>query len=406
MHWTLALIVGLLMAANPCERAAARATISDDVVRIGLLLDMSGPYSDYSGEGAATAARMAVSDFGGTVLGKPVEVLAADHLNKPDIASSRAREWFDNGKVDAILETIATGPALAVLEIAKQKNKIVAFSGPGAVRLTNESCSPISIHYALDSYALTRATVKALTARGLDSWHILALDSVFGADLIQDAGAALADTGGKLVGTTRHPLATTDFSSFLVAAQSSGAKVIALANAGNDTANALKTAREFGIGVGGKQRMASLYTLINDINAIGVEGAQGLIFTEAFYWNRNEQTRAWSRRFYETMKRMPNAEQAAVYSTVLHYLGAVKQAGTDETGAVMKQMRERPINDIFATNGRIREDGRMVHDMYLVEVKKPSEVKEPWDLYNVLATIPGDEAFQPLSRSRCPLVKK
>lgn len=404
-HRLAAVALSVLALAPGAASARARG-ISDDVVRIGLLLDMSGPYSDYSGAGAAEAARMAVEELGGRVLGKPIEVLAADHLNKPDVSSARAREWFDTQGVDGILETVATAPALAVLDIAKQKNKLVVFSGPGAVRLTNENCSALSFHYALDSYALAQSTVRALAKLGQDSWFIVALDSAFGADLIKDASDALADVGGRLVGTSRHPLGASDFSSFLLSGQSSGAKVLAIANAGRDTANAIKTAREFGVGRDGRQRLASLYSLINDVHALGLDAAQGLLITEAFYWDLNDDTRAWSRRYFERMKAMPNAEQAAVYSSTLHYLKAVRAAGTDETDAVVAEMRKTPIDDMFARGGRIREDGRMVHDMYLVEVKKPADSKGPWDVYNVLSTIPGEQAFQPLAKSRCPLVAK
>jgi branched-chain amino acid transport system substrate-binding protein len=380
--------------------------ISDDVVKIALSLDMSSLYADVTGPGTVAAAQLAIEDFGGKVLGKPIQLVYADHQNKADIAASKAREWFDRDKVDAILDVAASGPALAVAQIAKEKNRITVFSGPGSVRLTNDACTPVTIHYAYDTYALANSTARAVIAKGGDSWFFLTADYTFGATMEKDTTDVIVANGGKVLGSVRHPLNASDFSSFLLRARSSGAKVVGLANAGGDTVNAIKGAREFKLTADGRQRLAGLLVYINDIHTLGLDTAQGMLLTTAFYWDRNDETRKWSRRYFERMKKMPNMSQAGTYSAVTHYLKAVQAAGTDETGAVMAKMKQTPVDDFFARNGRIREDGRMVHDMYLFEVKKPAESKYPWDYYKEVATIPGDKAFQPLSASTCPLVRK
>ena len=374
-------------------------------LKLGLLLDMSGPYADIGGQGSVTAARMAVEDFGGTVLGRPIEVVFADHQNKADLAGSLARQWFDDQGVETILDVAASGPALAVNEIAKQRSKILILNGPAARRLTNEDCGPYTVHYTYDNYALARGTGEATVKAGYDSWFFITADYVFGKDLETITSTFVIKNGGKVVGSVRVPLNTPDFSSFLLQAQASRAKVIALANSGADTINAIKQAADFGVGKSG-QKLVALLLYITDVNALGLEAAQGLLLTEAFYWDMNDGTRAWSRLYFDKMKKMPNMTQAGVYSSTLHYLKAVEAAGTVESSAVMKMMKATPINDFFAHDGRIREDGRMVHDMYLFEVKKPSESKEPWDDYRLVATIPAEEAFQPLSQSTCPLIKK
>jgi branched-chain amino acid transport system substrate-binding protein len=374
-------------------------------LKLGLLLDMSGPYADITGEGTVTAARMAVEDFGGKVLGRPIEIVFADHQNKPDIAGSLARQWFDDQGVEAILDVAASAPALAVNEIAKQRGRILIVSGPGVLRLTNEECGPYTVHYAYDNYALAKGTGVATVKAGYDSWFFVTADYVFGRDLERITSAFVKANGGNVLGSVRAPLNTADFSSFLLQAQTSWAKVVGLANAGADTINAIKQAAEFGIGKSG-QKLAALLLYISDVNSLGLETAQGLLLTSAFYWDMNDETRAWSRRYFEKMKKMPDMDQAGVYSSILHYLQAVAATGTVDSDAVMKMMKTTPINDVFAHNGRIREDGRMVHDMYLFEVKKPSESKERWDDYKLIATIPAEEAFQPLSQSTCPLVKK
>lgn len=390
-----------LLAAAP----AASAQISDDVVKIGLILDMTGLYSDITGEGSVTAARMAIEDFGGKVLGKPIELVYADHQNKADIAANKAREWFDQDKVDAIMDVAASATALAVADVAKQKNRIAVFNGPGSVRLTNEACTPVTVHYTYDTFALANGTGRAVVKAGGDTWFFITADYAFGYALEKDTSDVVKAEGGRVLGTAKAPLNANDFSSFLLQAQASGAKVIGLANAGGDFINAIKASSEFGITQSGKQRLAGLLVYINDVHALGLKTTQGLLLTEAFYWDLNDATRAWSRRFFERMKKMPNMSQAGVYSSTLHYLQAVKAAGTDDTAAVMKKMKEMPINDFFAKNGRIREDGRMMHDMYLFEVKKPEESKTPWDYYKLKAVIPADQAFQPLAKSKCPLVK-
>ncbi len=385
--------------------AQAQEKISDGVVKIGMLEDMSSIYADITGVGAVTAARMAVEDFGGKVLGKPIEVIAADHQNKPDIASAVAREWFDVQHVDALMDVAASATALAAIEVAKTKNKIVVLNGPGATRITNEACTPVSIHYTYDNYALSHGTGAATVRAGYDTWFFITADYAFGHDLEQVTADVVRAGGGRVLGSVRAPINTLDFSSALLQAQSSKAKVVGLANAGADTTNAIKQAAEFGI-VRGGQRLAGLLIFINDINTLGLEAAQNMLLTNAVYWDRNEESRAWSRRYFQRMDKMPNMTQAGIYSATTHYLKAVEAAGTDETQAVMERMRSTPVNDFFAKNGKVREDGRMVHDMYLYEVKKPAESKEAWDYYKLVATIPADQAFQPLSESKCSLARK
>ena len=385
--------------------APAQDKVSGDAVKLGLIEDMSSLYADITGIGAVTAAKMAVEDFGGKVLGKPIEVVSADHQNKPDIASATAREWFDTQQVDALMDVAASATALAAIEVAKAKNKIVFLNGPGAARITNEACTPVSIHYAYDNYALSHGTGGAMVREGYDTWFFITADYAFGHDLEANTAAVIKANGGKVLGTVAVPINTSDFSSSLLQAQSSKAKVVGLANAGGDTINSIKQAAEFGI-VRSGQKMAGLLVFINDVNTLGLEAAQGMLLTNAFYWDRDEETRAWSQRYFQRMNKMPNMVQAGIYSSTMHYLKAVQAAGTDETGAVMAKMRATPINDFFVKHGTIREDGRMVHDMYLYEVKKPSESKRQWDFYKLVSTIPADQAFMPVSESKCPLVKK
>ena len=374
-------------------------------LKLGGILDMSGLSADITGPGAEMAAKMAAEDFGGEVLGRKIEIIAADHLNKADLAANIARDMLDNQGVEMIYDVAASATALAAGEIAKARNKIVMFSGPGSIRLSNEACGPYTIHYVFDTYSQANVTGLAAVKKGLDSWFFITADYAFGHDLEKDTAAVVLKSGGKVLGDVRHPLNSSDFSSYLLQAQSSKAKVIGLANAGGDTINAIKQASEFGLIKGG-QKLSPLLTFITDIDSIGLETAQGLILSEAFYWDLNDETRAFSKRFMERIKRMPTSAQAGIYSSVGHYLKAVKAAGTTDSAAVMKIMKDTPINDMFAKNGRIREDGRMVHEMYLFEVKKPSESKARWDDYKLLATVPGNEAFQSLELSRCPLVKK
>jgi branched-chain amino acid transport system substrate-binding protein len=374
-------------------------------LKLGGILDMSGLYADITGPGSETAAKMAVEDFGGEVLGRKVEIVVADHLNKADVSASLARDMLDNQGVEMIFDVAASATALAAGEIAKARNKLIIFNGPATVALTNEACGPYTVHYTYDTYGQANVTGLAAVKSGLDTWFFLTADYAFGQALEKDTTNVVVKNGGKVLGSVRHPLNSSDFSSFLLQAQASKAKVIGLANAGGDTINAIKQAAEFGLMKGG-QKASPLLVFITDIDSIGLEIAQNLLLSEGFYWDLNDETRAFSKRFTERRKRPPTTAQAGVYSSVLHYLKAVKAAGTTDAAAVIKVMKETPINDMFARNGKIREDGRMVHDMYLFEVKKPSESKGRWDYYKLIGTVSGSDAFQPLEASRCPLVKK
>jgi branched-chain amino acid transport system substrate-binding protein len=387
-----ALAVSLAALTGIGSATALADGVSDGVVKIGVLTDMSGQFSHESGEGAVTAVRMAIEDFGGKVLGKPIELVVADHQNKPDIASGIARKWFDVDKVDMIANLINSSIALSVTQLAKEKDRIAIVTGSGASRLTGDACTPNSIHYAYDTYSLAKGTGTAMMKSGGTSWYFLTADYAFGHALEADTSAV-------------YPVETSDQSSFLLQAQASKAKVVGLAGSGTVFVNAVKAAQEFGIQKGG-QTLAGLLVWITDIKSLGLEVAQGLVLTNAFYWDRDEETRAFSKRFFERMKRPPHMGDAGDYSSTMHYLKAIEAAGTDDAKTVMAKMREMPINDFFAKNGRIREDGRMVHDMYVYEVKKPSESKGEWDYYKLRAVIPGDEAFRPLEDSACPLVKK
>ena len=395
------LMAGLALAAST---GAASAQISDDVVKIGVLTDMSSLYADATGKGSLAAVQMAVADYGGKVKGKPVEVVSADHQNKPDVGVSIARNWYDNDKVDAIFDVPTSSVALPISALTREKNKININSGGGTSDLTGVACSPNTVHWTYDTYSLANVAGRAMVKRGEDSWFFVTADYAFGMALERDTANVVKENGGKVLGDVRHPLNSSDFSSFLLQAQASKAKVIGLANAGGDTQNALKQAAEFGIVQAG-QKVVALLVEITDVHSLGVKATQGLIVTDAFYWDTNDETRAFSNRFNEKVGHMPTMIQAGLYSATMHYLKAIEAIGTDEAPKVMAQMREMPINDFFAKNGKIRIDGRMVHDMYLFEVKKPEESKGPWDLYKRLATVPGDEAFRPLDKGNCPLVK-
>ena len=386
--------------------ATAAFAQSKPPLKLGSILDMSGLYADITGPGSETAAKMAAEDFGGEVLGRKIEIIAADHLNKADLAASIARDMLDNQGVEMIFDVAASATALAAGEIAKARNKIVMFNGPASIRLSNEACGPYTVHYAYDTFAQANVTGLATVKAGFDTWFFLTADYAFGHDLEKDTTNVVLKSGGKVLGGVRHPLNTSDFSSFLLQAQSSKAKVVGLANAGGDTINAIKQAAEFGLTKSGGQKLSPLLVFITDIDSVGLDTAQGMLLAEAFYWDLNDDTRAFSKRFMERVKRVPTSAQAGVYSSVTHYLKAVKAADTTDAAAVIKVMKDTPINDMFAKNGRIREDGRMVHEMYLFEVKKPSESKARWDAYKLLGTVPGNEAFQSLELSRCPLVKK
>jgi branched-chain amino acid transport system substrate-binding protein len=386
--------------------ACAQNTMSGNVVRIGVLTDMTALFSDIGGTGSVAAAKMAIEDFGGKVKGVPVEVVFADHQNKTDVAASKAREWFDIQNVDVIVDLLPSSVALSVAEIARQKDRVVLVSGAGTSRLTNENCSPNTVHYTYDTYALANNTVNALMKQGNDSWYFLTVDYALGASLEKDATDAINANKGRKLGAIRHPTNASDVASYLLQAQASGARTIALANAGGDLVSIMKQADQFGLLKSKKQLIAGLHVFISDVHSMGLQVAQGMVLTTGFYWDLNDQTRKWSRRFFERQQKMPTMVHAGVYSSVMHYLKAVDSAGTDSAQAVMARMKATPINDFFAQNGKIREDGRMVHDMYLMEVKSPQESKSPWDYYKLKATIPADHAFLPLSRSVCPLLKK
>lgn len=384
--------------------APAKAQISDDVVRIGVLADMSGIYNDLSGKGAVEAVRMAVEDFGGTVLGKKIDVVFADHLNKPDVGAAKAREWFDTGGVDLINDLANSGVALAVAAVAKEKKRHIIVNGASNMGITNAVCSPYAIHYAYDAYSLAHGTGRTVVEQGGKTWFFLTVDFAFGIGLEAQVSEVVRANKGRVVGAARHPLATTDFSSYILQAQASKAEIIGIASTGADAVNAIKAAKEFGATK--NQKLAALLLWIEDVHSLGLENAQGLLLTNAWYWDMNDETRKFAQRFMKRMGKMPNMAQAADYSSTMFYLNAVKEAGTDDPDKVSAKMREMKINDMFTKNGYVRVDGRMVHDMYLWQVKSPAESKGPWDYLKPVATIPAEKAFQPLAQSTCYLVKK
>lgn len=384
--------------------AQAKGKISGGVVKIGVLDDMSGLYSDIGGQGDVVAAQMAVDEMGGKVLGAPIQVVSADHQNKPDVGANKAREWFD-GDVDIIVGTVNSGVAIAISKVANEKHRLFIDSGAGSTRLTNEDCNPYTIHYEYDTYATGTTTAKPIVASGGKSWFFLTADYAFGKSLQSDTSKFVEAAGGKVLGSVVHPLNASDFSSFLLQAQASGAQVIGLANAGGDTINSVKAASEFGITK--KQKLAALLVFISDVHSLGLKAAQGLYAATGFYWDQNDDTRKWSKAFAAKMGgKMPTMVQAGTYSSTLQYLKAIQAAGTDDPDAVIKKLKQVTINDATVKGGKIREDGRMVHEFYLYQVKTPSESKGEWDVYKLVSTIPGDQAFQPLSLSRCPLIKK
>jgi branched-chain amino acid transport system substrate-binding protein len=417
----LSVLVGVALAAAPAAvfaqarkdapkadaKAAGAVKLSDGVVKIGVLTDLSGLYSDLAGAGSVLAVKMAIEDFQAMEKGKsfPIELVSADHQNKGDVASNKAREWFERDQVDMITDLVTTSTALAVMPVAKEKNRITIVNGAASTPITgSKQCTDTNVHYTYDTYALANGTGKAVVKQGGDTWFFLTADYAFGHALEKDTTATVLANGGKVLGSVRHPFPATDLSSFLLKAQSSGAKVIGLANAGTDTTNSIKQAAEFGITP--KQSLAGLLMFLTDVHSLGLKATQGMYLTEGFYWDLNAETRAWSKRFFEKHKRMPTMVQAGDYSSTMHYLKAVKAAGTDEAKAVMAKMKSTPINDFFAKNGKIREDGRHVHDFYLLQVKKPEESKYPWDYYHVRQVIPAAEAVMPVAQSECPLVKK
>ena len=381
----------------------AQAEISDNVVKIGYLADMSGTYRDLAGPNGLTALEMAVKDFGGKVDGAKIEIVTADDRNSPDVASSTVRRWVENDKVDMVAGLVASSVTIAATKVLEEADKLGLVNGSAASSITNEYCTPNHVHYAYDTYALSIGTPTAIVKEGGKTWYILTADYAFGHAMEKDVTRVVEANGGEIIGSIRHPFPTPDFSSFILQAQASGADVIALANAGADTTNAITTAAEFGVTQSG-QTIAGLVVFLSDVHALGTEVAQGLQLTTGWYWDMNDETRAWSDRFMEETGARPTMVHAGIYSSTLQYLNAIKATGSDDAQTVRKQMMDTPINDMFAKNGRIREDGRMVHDMYLAEVKTPDESTGEWDLYKIISTIPADEAFRPLAESDCKLV--
>ena len=393
-------VLGALIASS----GFAQEKISDGVVKIGVLTDMTGYYSDIAGPGSVLAAKMAVEDFGGKVLGKPIEVISADHQNKADIASNTARKWFDEQKVDVIADLVSSSTAGAVMPVAAEKKRITLLSGPATTAFTGDKCTAYNVHYTYNNWALANGTGREVVKQGGDTWFFITADYIFGKSLEEDTSKVVKEAGGKVLGSARHPSpGTTDFSSYLLQAQASKAKIIGLANAGGDTVNSIKQANEFGITP--KQTLAGLLVFITDVNSLGLKIAQGMYLTTAFYWDLNDETRKWSKRFFDRQQKMPTMVQAGVYSSVMHYLNAIKAAGTDNSDAVMEKMKAMPVNDFFAKNGRIGPDGLHRHAMYLAQVKKPEESKAPWDYYKIVRTIPAEQAFPSVEQQKCPLVK-
>ncbi len=406
MRKTASLLMALALLSLPSAGRAADK-VSDGAVRIGVLTDMTGFYSDLAGPGSVLAVKMAVADFGGKVLGKPIEVVSADHQNKPDIASNIARKWFDEGGVDAVVDLVNSGTALAVMPLAAEKKRITLLSGPGTTAITGDKCTAYNVHYTYDNWALANGTGREVVASGGKTWFFITADYVFGKSLEADTSKVVEAAGGKVLGFVRHPQNTSDFSSYLLQAQASGAQVVGMANAGADTINTIKQAREFGVTP--KQTLAGLLVFISDIHSLGLELAKNMYLTTAFYWDRDAASRAWAKRFQalpdNQKKAMPTMVQAGLYSAVTHYLQAIQAAGTDAADPVMAKMKATPVNDFFG-QGTIGPDGLFRHAMYLVQVKSPAESKYPWDYYKILKTIPPAQAFPSVEAQACPLVKK
>src|SRR5438067_192426 len=390
-----------LAVAAACAGAAfpAQAQISGDSIKIGMITDLSGVYADVDGNGGAEAVRMAIADMGGAINGKKIEFVLADHQNKPDVANGKAREWFDQQGVDMLIGGTNSGASLAMAKVAAEKKKVFIAIGAGTAQLTNEQCSPYTVHYAYDTVALARGTGGAIVRQGGKSWYFLTADYAFGQSLEKDTTEVIKANGGTVLGSVKHPLGASDFSSFLLQAQASKAQVLGLANAGGDFINSVKAANEFGLTK--KMKLAGLLVFINDIHTLGLQTTQGLYLTDGWYWNMNDDTRAWSKRYFSKMKKEPSMLQAADYSAAMNYLNAVKATGTDDADKIMAHLKKTRINDMFAKNAEIRPDGRMVHDMYLMQVKAPSESKVPWDYYRVVATIPGAQAYTTKAESKC-----
>jgi branched-chain amino acid transport system substrate-binding protein len=397
------IVAGACAVLTAATTLPAHAQYSGDVIRIGFITDLSSLYSDIDGPGGVEAIRMAIADMGGMVNGKKVELLVADHQNKADIAASKAREWIDQQGVDLLIGGTNSGATLAMNKVAADKKKPIIVVSAGASRFTNEECTPYTVHYSYDTVALSKVAGSAIVKQGGDSWYFLTADYAFGASLQGDASTVVTSHGGKVLGSAKHPLNTADFASFLMQAQSSKAKILALANSGGDTVNAIKAANEFGVNK--TMNLVGLLMFITDVHSLGLKTTKGMYLADAWYWDRTPETRAWAKRFFEKMKKAPSSTHAGDYSAATTYLKAVKAAGTDDADKVMARMRADKINDMFATNGYIRPDGRMVHDMFLMQVKSPEESKYPWDYYKLVATVPGDAAFATKAESKCALWK-
>ena len=404
-HISAAVLASIALLQGSAFAQTAGAKISDGVVKLGVLTDINGPFMDNVGKGSIVATEIAVEEFGGKVLGFPIEVVIADHQNKADIASTKAREWLDRDKVDAVTELGNSAVALSVMRIAQEKNRMSIVTGAGAVRISNEDCSPNNVHWVYDSYALANVGTKSLVKRGFKTWYYLTADYAFGHSLEGDGKRFIEDAGGKVVGTSRYPFPGNDFASYILKAQESKANAVAIATAGLDLQNAIKQGREFGLGAGGQVSVAMLMSIM-DVHGLGLKNAGGMMFAETFYWDRDDDSRQFADKFFKKMKRMPTALQAGQYSAIRTYLKAIEQAKTDDVAEVIKTMKTMNINDAFAKNGKLRDDGKMIHDMYLVKVKTPAESKKPWDYYSIEETVPGNEAFESLSQSKCSLVKK
>ncbi|AXY43817.1 ABC transporter permease [Billgrantia desiderata SP1] len=394
---------GLLGLAMALAAGTAQAEISDGAIRIGYLVDMSGPYRDLAGPGGLEALQMAVEDHGSSIHGAPIEIFSADDRNSADVGASIVREWIDQRNIDMVAGLVASSVTIAVTRLIAEHDRIALSSGSAALGITNEHCSPNHIQWVYDTHAMSNGTARAIVEEGGKRWFILSADYAFGHSLEEEVSNVVTEMGGEVVGTVRHPLNNQDFSSFILQAQGSGAQIVGVANAGADTVNAISTAGQFGLVESG-QTLAGLMVFLNDIHALGLETTQGMQLTTGWYWDMNDEAREWAQRFYERMGRMPTMVQAGVYSSTMHYLNAIEATGSDDAGTVRAWMGENPVNDIYTTNGVIREDGRMVYDMYLVEVKSPEDSEGEWDLYRVLRTIPGEQAFQSLEKSRCPLI--
>jgi branched-chain amino acid transport system substrate-binding protein len=379
--------------------APAHAQVSGDVIRIGIITDMSGLYSDIDGAGGVEAIKMAIADAGGAIGGKKIELLTADHQNKADVAAAKAREWFDTAGVDMLIGGTNSGTNLAMAKVALEKKKLYIAIGGATSALTNEQCSPYTVHWAYDTVALAKGTGNAVVKAGGKSWYFLTADYAFGAALQNDTSNIVKAAGGTIVGSVKHPLSASDFSSFLLQAQSSKAQILGLANAGGDTINSIKAANEFGITK--TMKLAGLLVFINDVHSLGLKMTQGMYLTDSWYWNKDAETRAWSRKFFDKVKRMPSSIQAGDYSATTQYLAAVKATGSDDSDKVLAQMKKTRINDVFTKGGWIRDDGTMVHDMYLMQVKTPEQSKEPWDYYNVVETFKDEAAWTTKAETKC-----